>query len=297
MVVAKWLLLVAAVMLDAFIEYPNIVHPTVWIGKIIIYMDKKYKRKNNVYDIIAGSLSVVVAYIAAGLTGFLICKTLVFGMLGILLYIYFLKSTFSAGLLIKKVYSCSAENEDVLRKNVSEIVSRDVNIGKQYLYSAAIESGAENLVDSIVSPLFYYIIFGLPGAMIYRAVNTADNLIGYNNEKYKNFGKVAALVDYAVNYIPARLFLLIEYIFYGNGIKKDLKIKKGLRVNGKYSMLLFAKILNLRLVKKGSYVLGSGKLPNSDDVKKATFYLILASYVFIFIMIITSYVFSLPRWC
>ena len=294
---AKWMLLVVAVMLDALIEYPNLAHPTVWIGKIIIYIDEKYKRKNNVYDLIAGSLSVLMAYAVAGLTGFLICKTLVFGILGIILYIYFLKSTFSVGLLIKKVYSCSVDNEYVLRKNVSEIVSRNVNIEKQYLYSAAIESGAENLVDSIISPLFYYIIFGLPGAMIYRAINTADNLIGYNNEKYKRFGKIAALVDYVANYIPARLFLLIEFLIYGRGIKKDLKIKKGLRINGKYPMLLFAKILNLRLVKKGSYVLGSGRLPNADDVKKATFYLILVSYVFIFIMIIISYVFSLPRWC
>ncbi len=297
MVVEKWLLLVVAVAIDVFIEYPNSFHPTVWIGNLIIYIDKKYKRKNNNYDLLIGSLSALLAYFVAGLAGFLVCKTLSFGIVGLLLYIYFLKSTFSVGLLIKKVHSCSVDDEDILRKRVSEIVSRDVSIKKPYLYSAAIESGAENLVDSIVSPFLYYIIFGLPGAMIYRAINTADNLLGYNNERYKKFGKVAALIDYAANYIPARLFLFIELLIYGLNFKKDLRIKKGLRINGKYPMSLFAKLLNLRLVKKGSYVLGSGRLPNAEDVKKASIYLIFLSYIFISVTLLISYVFSLPRWC
>ena len=293
----KWMLLIISIIIDAFYEYPNFAHPTVWVGKIIVYFDKKYKRKGNEYDFIAGSLVAIFAYSVAALIGYAVCKVLVFGLFGVILYVFFLKSTFSVGLLIKKVNACSVDDEEILKKNVSEIVSRNVNIGKQYLYSAAIESGAENLVDSVVSPLFYFLIFGLPGAMVYRAINTADNLIGYTDVNYKKFGKFAALVDYAANYFPARLFLLVEYLIYRSGIIKDIKIKKGLRINGKYPMLLFAKILNVRLVKKGYYVIGSGKLPDLNDVKKATLYLILISYVFILIISILSYVYSLPWWC
>ncbi len=297
MVMEKWMLLIISIIIDAFYEYPNFAHPTVWVGKIIVYFDKKYKRKGNEYDFIAGSLVATFAYSAAALIGYAVCKALVFGLFGVILYIFFLKSTFSVGLLIKKVRACGVDDEEILKKNVSEIVSRNINVGKQYLYSAAIESGAENLVDSVVSPLFYFLIFGLPGAMVYRAINTADNLIGYSDVKYKKFGKLAALVDYAANYLPARLFLLVEYLIYSSGINKDIRIKKGLRINGKYPMLLFAKILNVRLVKKGYYVIGSGKLPDLNDVKKATLYLILLSYVFILIVFILSYVYSLPRWC
>ncbi|MFP3133271.1 MAG: adenosylcobinamide-phosphate synthase CbiB [Nitrososphaeria archaeon] len=293
----KWMLFIISIIFDAFYEYPNFAHPTVWVGKIIVYFDKKYKRKGNYYDFIIGSLVTIFAYSVAALIGYAVCKTLVFGLFGAILYVFFLKSTFSVGLLVKKVHACSVDDEEVLKKNVSEIVSRNVNIGKQYLYSAAIESGAENLVDSVVSPLFYFLIFGLPGAMVYRAINTADNLIGYTDVNYKKFGKFAALVDYTANYFPARLFLLVEYLIYRSGIIKDIKIKKGLRINGKYPMLLFAKILNVRLVKKGYYVIGSGKLPDLNDVKKATLYLILISYVFILIIFILSYVYSLPRWC
>jgi|MonGeyMetagenome_1017769.scaffolds.fasta_scaffold194708_2 adenosylcobinamide-phosphate synthase len=297
MVMEKWMLFIISIIFDAFYEYPNFAHPTVWVGKIIVYFDKNYKRKGNDYDFIIGSLVTIFAYSVAALIGYAVCKTLVFGLFGAILYVFFLKSTFSVGLLVKKVHACSVDDEEVLKKNVSEIVSRNVNIGKQYLYSAAIESGAENLVDSVVSPLFYFLIFGLPGAMVYRAINTADNLIGYTDVNYKKFGKFAALVDYAANYFPARLFLLVEYLIYRSGIIKDIKIKKGLRINGKYPMLLFAKILNVRLVKKGYYVIGSGKLPDLNDVKKATLYLILISYVFILIIFILSYVYSLPRWC
>jgi len=297
MVMEEWMLFIISIIFDAFYEYPNFAHPTVWVGKIIVYFDKKYKRKGNDYDFIIGSLVTIFAYSVAALIGYAVCKTLVFGLFGAILYAFFLKSTFSVGLLVKKVHACSVDDEEVLKKNVSEIVSRNVNIGKQYLYSAAIESGAENLVDSVVSPLFYFLIFGLPGAMVYRAINTADNLIGYTDVNYKKFGKFAALVDYAANYFPARLFLLVEYLIYRSGIIKDIKIKKGLRINGKYPMLLFAKILNVRLVKKGYYVIGSGKLPDLNDVKKATLYLILISYVFILIIFILSYVYSLPRWC
>jgi len=297
MVMEKWMLFIISIIFDAFYEYPNFAHPTVWVGKIIVYFDKKYKRKGNDYDFIIGSLVTILAYFVAALIGYAVCKTLVFGLFGAILYVFFLKSTFSVGLLVKKVHACSVDDEEVLKKNVSEIVSRNVNIGKQYLYSAAIESGAENLVDSVISPLFYFLIFGLPGAMVYRAINTADNLIGYTDVNYKKFGKFAALVDYVANYLPARLFLLVEYLTYRSGIIKDIKIKKGLRINGKYPMLLFAKILNVRLVKKGYYVIGSGKLPDLNDVKKATLYLILISYVFILIIFILSYVYSLPRWC
>ncbi len=297
MVVQKWLLLLIAVAIDVFIEYPNLMHPTFWVGSVLAKIDKSYLRKGSEIDLAVGTLSSLVTYALAGLLALVGCKALMFYPIGAIIYIFLLKSAFSSGLLIKKVRSCAIDDESLLRARVSEIVSRDVSLSKSFLYSAAIESGAENLVDSVVSPLFYYLIFGLPGALIYRAINTADALIGYRDPTHIKFGKFAAFVDYIANYLPARIFYFITFLVYGKGSFKDIRVKKGLRMNGKYPMLLFSKILKLRLVKKGNYVIGSGRLPEAKDVEKASVYLTLVSYAFIALVVFLSYAFSLPRWC
>ncbi|MFP3130546.1 MAG: hypothetical protein RXR51_03055, partial [Nitrososphaeria archaeon] len=68
------MLLIISIIIDAFYEYPNFAHPTVWVGKIIVYFDKKYKRKGNEYDFIAGSLVAIFAYSVAALIGYAVCK-------------------------------------------------------------------------------------------------------------------------------------------------------------------------------------------------------------------------------
>ncbi|MGC8569594.1 MAG: adenosylcobinamide-phosphate synthase CbiB [Nitrososphaeria archaeon] len=293
----KWMFLLVAVIIDVFVEYPNAAHPTVWVGNIVVLFDRIYKRKNSALDTLAGGFAALAAYLAAFVLGILVCRATGIGIVGALLYIYFLKSGFSAGLLIKKVKGCAVDDERELRRRVSEIVSRDVNVPRPFLYSAAIESGAENIVDSVVSPIFYYMIFGIPGILIYRAINTADGIIGHKTDRYIRFGKVAATVDYVANYVPARLFAAILYVLYGRGYRKHIRMKKGLRMNGKYPIALFARLLNVRLVKKGSYVIGDGSLPSREDVEKGAKLLLLVIYSFIFSALIISYVLDLPRWC
>ena len=294
---AKWMFLLIAVIVDVFVEYPNAIHPTVWVGNIVVFLDRIYKRKNNAWDTLAGGFAAFAAYLAAFVLGILVCRATGMGLVGALVYIYFLKSGFSAGLLIKKVKGCAVDDESQLRRRVSEIVSRDVNVPRPFLYSAAIESGAENIVDSVVSPLFYYMIFGMPGILIYRAINTADGIIGHKTDRYIRFGKVAATVDYVANYVPARLFAVIIYVLYGREYRKQIRVKRGLRMNGKYPIALFSKLLNVRLVKKGSYVIGDGGLPSRDDVEKGAKLLLIVIYSFIFSALIISYVLGLPRWC
>ncbi len=70
---------------------------------------------------------------------------------------------------------------------------------------AAIESLAENFSDGVVAPAFWYAIFGLPGLIAYKMINTADSMIGYHNQKYEFFGKVAAQIDDGANWVPARI--------------------------------------------------------------------------------------------
>ena len=96
------------------------------------------------------------------------------------------------------------------RKQVSRIVGRDTSsLSEQGVAAAAIETVAENFVDGFFAPFFYAAIGGAPLAMGYKAVNTLDSMIGYRNDRYKEFGKAAARLDDIANYLPARLALFI----------------------------------------------------------------------------------------
>ena len=141
--------------------------------------------------------------------------------------------------------------------------------------SSAIESVAEGLCDSVVAPLFYFLIFGLPGAFAYRAINTLDSMIGYRG-KYEYLGKFAARLDDVLNYIPARLAFL--FIVIAASLKKmgreawQVARRDHTQTsspNAGWPMAAMAGALHVRLEKPGHYVLGDGKEPKPDDIDRA----------------------------
>jgi adenosylcobinamide-phosphate synthase len=105
------------------------------------------------------------------------------------------------------VYRALAEGDlPEARKRVSLIVGRDTaELDERGVTRAAVESVAESIVDGVTAPLFFAIIAGPVGAMVYRAVNTLDSMFGYKNERYLRFGWASARLDDAANFIPARL--------------------------------------------------------------------------------------------
>jgi len=89
---------------------------------------------------------------------------------------------------------------------VAKIVGRDTSdMDESSISRAAIESAAENFSDGIIAPAFWFLAFGVPGMLVYKLVNTADSMIGYLNDRYAYFGKFAARLDDAMNWIPARI--------------------------------------------------------------------------------------------
>lgn len=109
------------------------------------------------------------------------------------------------------VYHALNKNDtEAARKKLSMIVGRDTNqLDENGIVRATVETVAENITDGIISPLFYAFIGGIPLALAYKAINTMDSMIGYKNERYKDFGWAAARLDDAANFIPARLTGLI----------------------------------------------------------------------------------------
>jgi adenosylcobinamide-phosphate synthase len=127
--------------------------------------------------------------------------------------ILLLKTTFAVGqlgrqaLLVKR----ALDRGDIgaARQEAQMLVSRrTASLTPRQVMAATIESVAENTLDSIVAPLFWFLVLGVPGAMAYRFVNTADAMIGYHGE-YEYLGKVAARLDDALNWIPARITALL----------------------------------------------------------------------------------------
>jgi adenosylcobinamide-phosphate synthase len=294
-----WLYITVAVMLDAALEYPNAAHPVVWMGEYIGIIDRARPPMGRSTELILGAIaliSLVIIWIAVGVA---VCRISYLFLPAIIIYIYLLKASFSIGGLIRHVKACETEDISELRANVAKIVGRNVNVlDRSHLYSAAIESSAENLVDSVISPLFYFVIFGLPGARAYRAINTADAMVGYRDARHLWFGKATAMADYVANYVPARIFSLILLAIKGWKFKGLAQNMSRLRINGIYPMLLFSLLIGVKLEKPDHYIINmTGRDPEAKDVGEAVRLTAIISYLFIFVIIALSVAFGLPRWC
>lgn len=152
------------------------------------------------------------------------------------------------------------------RKEVAKMVSRTtVDLNYEQVLSAAYESMAENLVDSIISPVFYFAFFGLVGAAIFRVANTMDAMLGYHDER-ERIGWFSARMDDILNFIPARItggLLLLYFAAKGRflpayeALKRDRKKRPGL--NGGIPMSIIAGGTGIRFEKPGVYVIGTGE--------------------------------------
>ncbi len=263
-----------AVALDlVFGEPPRFIHPTVWFGKIVELVDRRYTRKNCRCDFFVGAMLtlgiIIFALLLAHLT-----KWLEF---------YLLFTSISIKSMIDHARR-TIKNGRVLREEVQKIVSRDTSkLNDNLLCSAVIESVAENFVDGVFSPLFYYTFFGVPGALVYRAINTCDAMIGYRTQRYECFGKFCARLDDILNFIPARLSVLLFLLLRPNALKVIRKYRK-IKLNGGYPISAMAGVLNVTLIKPGHYEIRTGRLPNINDIERA-----IAVYIKLCTIAITVY--------
>ncbi|PWR72261.1 adenosylcobinamide-phosphate synthase CbiB [Methanospirillum lacunae] len=157
----------------------------------------------------------------------------------------------------------AATSPDAGREKVQMLVSRDTSaLTDEQILSAAYESVAENLNDSIIAPLFYFMIFGLPGAAFYRAANTMDAMLGYTDERVR-IGWFSARMDDILSYIPARItgLVLIVYFFFKRRLspafrilRRDRRLRPGF--NGGIPMSLIAGGTGVMFEKPGKYRIG-----------------------------------------
>ena len=200
----------------------------------------------------------------------------------LLVMAYFLKSTFSIRMLLTTSRSIL---ERMRSGNISEaqealraLVSRDTaQLDEHQVASAVIESISENFVDGILSPILFYLVLGLPGALAYKAVNTLDSMVGYRNKEFIELGRPSARLDDILNWIPARLSL----VFIGAAALITGSVAGAVTIcvrdhnltpspNSGWPMAVAAGALGVRLEKPKNYVLGNEfRLPEAADIERA----------------------------
>ncbi|WP_432743422.1 adenosylcobinamide-phosphate synthase CbiB [Methylobacter sp. G7] len=199
-------LAILAYFVDLFFgEFPC-KHPVAWMGDFISAFERRFYRDR----ILPGAL-LVTGLIALTL---LISVTLVTlcGLLPEGLSLLVLAVLASTGLAMNMLHESVAAllTAKQPKQALRYLVSRDTeDMSDTEIYKAGLETWAENLSDGVIAPLFYLLLFGLPGLAVYKAINTLDSMIAYKTERYFYFGKTAAIVDDIANYIPARLTALL----------------------------------------------------------------------------------------
>ncbi|WP_212003682.1 adenosylcobinamide-phosphate synthase CbiB [Chitinophaga sp. HK235] len=143
------------------------------------------------------------------------------------------------------------------RKRLSWIVGRDTTaLSPNQIRVAVMESMSENLSDGVIAPLFYYALLGLPGMMLYKMINTLDSMVGYKNDRYYYFGRVAARLDDVANFIPARITALLMVLVSGSRRAAQYIIRFGrshASPNSGYPEAALAGILNCRFGGPNTY--------------------------------------------
>ena len=270
------LILVIAIIIDlALGDPPNVIHPVAWMGKVAAFLEKGGVKLSPRAQLLYGAAIVLLTaglFAAPAYYLLIYIKSLNYAayvVTGALL----LKSTFSlrnlwrAALKTKRLLQ---EDElDEARFYLRTLVSRSTyELTQPQLISATVESVAENTTDSFVSPLFYFLLLGIPGAIAYRVVNTLDAMIGYHG-RYEYLGKFASRLDDVLNYIPARitalLLVLAAFLCRRDG-KASWQVARNEHAktespNAGWTMAATAGALNVQLEKTGHYQLGTMRTP------------------------------------
>jgi len=285
MILESIIIIGLAIFIDLVFGDPrNKYHPTAWIGEFISNLVPLFKNENTNLEKFGGVLVVLIA--TTVVATLLLILNLKLDSIIINEFISIIVIILVSAILLKTTIAIrgmenhalavtnALENDDIdeARTNLAMITKRKTkNLDKNHILSGVLESISENTVDGITGPLFYFALFGLPGAFVYRVINTIDSMIGYKTEMFKNLGWFGANCDNILNYIPSRLTamtMVLGAMLLGHDWKNCYEIfkrdgKKTDSPNAGYPMAALAGALGTKLEKIEHYSLGT-------DIQKIT---------------------------
>jgi adenosylcobinamide-phosphate synthase len=288
-------LLIAFAIDHFFGEPPARLHPVVWMGNVLnwaaAHLLPKPAKDENVCDY-PSFLAGVVVWIAAAALILIVTCSLQWAVLQLpavwaaLLLGLLLKPLFAWRMLRREVQAVETALQQSLeagRARLSMLVSRDTTaLTENQVRESAIETLAENLNDSVIAPMFWFVLLGLPGAAVYRFANTADAMWGYKGVyKGRNWewaGKWVARADDVLSWLPARITALLLWLlasphklaFWSSLQQEAIKTPSP---NSGWPMAAMALLLNIQLSKPAVYVLNTsgGSAQPSDTIKAINF--------------------------
>ncbi|KAF2990422.1 adenosylcobinamide-phosphate synthase CbiB [Methylocystis sp. MJC1] len=205
-----------ALAIEASAGYPDplfrrVGHPVTWAGALISALDKRLNLEGDSFALrrakgIAALVALAATALVAGSLIDSVALSLPYGWIALAVLSSSLLAQRSLYAHVADVARGLSRSLDDGRQEVGKIVGRDVSLlDEAGVARAAIESLAENFSDGVVAPALFLALFGLPGALLYKAVNTADSMIGHRSPRYLAFGWAAARCDDVFNLIPARM--------------------------------------------------------------------------------------------
>ena len=258
--------------IDALGEPPTRLHPVVWMGRYLGLKRRLLGASSRPWmQLTLGAGFVLVGALACGVAAWWLgrgLRRLPWPVATVLLAVL-LKPLFSLSALLKAGATVRqalvvGDLLEARRLLGWHLVSRDTSdLSESEVAGAAVASLAENLTDSVVAPLCYFAVFGLPGAAVYRFINTADAVLGYRTPELEHFGKFAARTDDVLNFVPARLAANLLFLaLFTSGAPARLSWRQMLAErtrtpspNGGWTMALAAAGLGVKLTKRGVYAL------------------------------------------
>jgi adenosylcobinamide-phosphate synthase len=273
---AVLLVLAIAFVIDFAVgEPPRVIHPVVGMGRLVSFLTGRSAGYSPRVQFACGCGITLLTVAAFAVPAYFLLSYLgstspiAYVIVGALL----LKSTFSLRELRRVALGIKGLLEkgklDEACSGLRALVSRDTaTLSRPLLVSAAVESTAESACDSFVAPLFFFLLFGVPGALAYRCVSTLDSMIGYHGE-YEYLGKFPSRLDDGLNYIPARLtalLIVLAAFFSGRGGRRAWRValadhRRTESPNAGWPMAAAAGALSVQLEKVGQYKLGRVNQP------------------------------------
>jgi adenosylcobinamide-phosphate synthase len=306
-------IVVLAILIDRFIgDVPNAIHPLRWMGNILDFIDRHITNRASAWTSVLGFLSYPLVFVIFAGIGMVIISAVHFyvgrydPLWGEVAWIVVTAFIFKIQFAIFSFrHHCDPICDDLDNGRVEDaaakvqmIVSRNTKgMDPEHIASSCCETVSENLVDSVISPTFFFGLLGIPGSIMFRCSNLMDAMWGYLNDKYRRLGFFPAKFDDVLGWLTSRIspyFVALAAMILRMDWRAAVPAAKAEHTNtpspnSGWPMTAVSAALGISMEKKGVYVMGTGPLPTTKDVKRCLRLVELTSVIFMLTVCLALY--------